>query len=89
VADGRVIVADQARWTEALEKDFGGESVKLANAQKVVKTGAATEGLAGRKAGIGAKGDQIVVLVNEKIKSGMRYDDAWFAVKRARPELFG
>jgi phage I-like protein len=92
IRDGRVPAAKKADRITALEKDFEKESVALANEKKTpIKTEPQTRDQGGRReafANVESRGRKVQALVNEKMRGGMSYDDAWSAVKEEQAALF-
>jgi len=92
-AAGRLTAANRPAWQSRLDSNFDVESTALANEKPAVKTAAVTAGVGARKTE-GEGVPAILSLVNEKaatltsLPAHERFDAAYKAVKRERPELF-
>jgi len=91
--EGRLTAANRPAWQARLENNFDVESTALANEKPAVKTTPVTAGVGARKTE-GEGVPAILSLVNEKaatltsLPEHARFDAAYKAVKRERPELF-
>jgi phage I-like protein len=92
IRDKRIPAGKKDEWITALETDFAGKSVALANEKKAeIKTESRTGNLGGRRVGLTNQSEarqKVEGLINEKTAKGLNYDVAWNQVKREQPALF-
>lgn len=91
IASGLITAADRSGWESRLTSDFANELPKWQALKPAIKTESAT---AGRKPGVEIANEQnrrttAQTKINELMKSGMTYDQAFARVRQLHPELFG
>jgi hypothetical protein len=90
IEGGRITAAQEPAWKEKFSADFANASAELGGLASTLKTrGKDLSGRAAEAGGIMDRQRQFLELVNEKLKLGVKYDDAYAATLKTHGALVG